>query len=90
MHPDIVRKMNEIIGLLKVIEREICAYGSMYEKKNIIRSRTPDVMNKYDELNALIAKIGSDSEINRFHTQLTEEISRVLDVTDPKEFKFPE
>jgi len=88
MHPDVIRKMNEIIGLLKVIEREISAYGSTYEKKNVVRSRTPDVMKKYDELNALIAQKGSDAETNRYHAQINDEISRVLDVKDPMDFKF--
>ena len=89
MHQDIVRKMNEIIGLLKVIEREISAYGSMYEKKNVVRSRTPDVIKKFDELNALITKLGVDPETNLFHAKITDEISRVLDVKDPNDFKYP-
>ena len=82
--------MNELIGILKVIERELASYGSMYEKKNVLRSRTPDVMKKYDELNALIAKLGTNVETNKFHAEISNEISRVLEVKDPMDFKYPQ
>ena len=89
MHPEIIRKMNEIIGRIKVIDREISAYGSMYEKKNVARSRTPDIMKKFGELGKIIAEKGADAQTNKYYTELTNEITRVLNVKDPMEFKFP-
>ena len=88
MHPDIINKMNEIIGMLKVIEREISIYGSTYEKKAVVRSRTPEIMKRYQDLNKLLAAKGIDDETNKYYQQLTNEISRVLHVTDIMNFKY--
>ena len=88
MHPDTVKKMNEIIGMLKVIEREISIYGSMYEKKAVVRSRTPEIMKRYEELNKMLNEKGIDEETNKYYRELTSEISRVLHVTDIMNFTY--
>ncbi len=89
MDAEIIKKMNEVIGLLKVIERELASYGTYEQRKHIAEQRTPDILMKYRELNDLIATKGPDEIANKLHKQLTEEISKVLEVKEPmKESKY--
>ena len=57
MHSEIVKKMNEIIGLMKVIERELAGYSLFEEKQHVALQRKNDVYNKIEELKELIVQV---------------------------------
>ena len=89
MHSEIVKKMNEIIGLMKVIERELAGYSLFEEKQHVALQRKNDVYNKIEELKELIVQKGSDELTNKYYKQLNQEVSRILDIKEPiKENRF--
>ncbi|MBS3175338.1 hypothetical protein J4440_05635 [Candidatus Woesearchaeota archaeon] len=89
MHSEIVKKMNEIIGLMKVIERELAGYSLFEEKQHVALQRKNDVYNKIEELKELIVQKGSDELTNKYYKELNQEVSRILDIKEPiKENRF--
>jgi len=88
MHPDIVKKLNEIIGILKMAEREISGYSNYTEKKSAASRSAHEVEEKHNQLLLLIQKHGSDETVNKYYRQLTQEVSRILDIKEPPKSDF--
>jgi len=86
MHPEIVKKMNEIIAILKLVERETFTYGDINDKKIVTGRRFPEVQNKILELDILIASYGTDENIERYRKQLLDESDRVLNIRETLNF----
>lgn len=87
MHPEIVKKMNEIIAILKIIERETAGYGSINDRMSIGNQRAPEVKAKVDQLNFLLALHGKDETSDRLYKQLIQDIDNTLDIRDPPRFR---
>lgn len=80
MDSHIVKKMNEIIGILKVIERELAGRTSVFDKQTLVNERYPAVEAKMQELGVLMSQIFSDDITIKYHQQLKEEVNRVLNI----------
>ncbi len=88
MHPEVVKKMNEVIAILKVIERETAGYGMVEQRRMIANQRAPEVKQKVDDLNFLIALHGRDETSDRYFKQLIDNINNTLDIRDYPKSRF--
>ncbi len=75
--------MNEIIGIIKMVEREIVGYANYNEKKIAAARTAPEIEKKHNELLELIKKHGSDELVNKYYKQLSHDISRIIEVKEP-------
>lgn len=64
-------------------EREIAGYGNYNEKKMAASRSAAEIEAKHNELMELIQKHGSDELVNKHYKQLSQEISRILDIREP-------
>lgn len=80
MDSKIVKKMNEIIGILKIIERELAGRTSLFDKQKLINERREAIETNMQELEILMAEIFSDDIAIRYYQQLKEEVNRILNV----------
>lgn len=80
MDTAIIKKMNEIIGILKVIEREIATKSITEDKQRLIAERKPAIDAKLEELERMMSSILTDAQTINYHRQLKDEVARVFDV----------
>jgi len=88
MHPDVVKKMNETIALLKLIERETAILGDINDKRIVTSRRSSEVQNKILELDIIIASNGTDENTEKFRKQIVDEADRVLNIREAQKFDF--
>lgn len=88
MDSRIVKKMNEIIGALKVIERELDSKSSMADKQGLISQRKPIVEQKMMELEEMMRNIMADAQTINNHKRLKDEVSRILSVNSFSKTRF--
>lgn len=89
MDARIVKKMNEIIGALKVIERELASKSSTADKQGLISQRKLVIEQKMMELAEMMTNIMADAQTINLHKRLKDEVSRILSVNSfPKKRVF--
>ncbi len=78
MDGKIVKKMNEIIGLMKLIERELAARASNSDRKKLLIDRKLQLDSKMEELDELMATTLSDASTINYHRQIKEEVDKLM------------
>lgn len=84
----VVKKMNEVIAALKVVDRELASRSSMADKQKLIDERKPAIEQKMIELETLLGEVSIDPQTERYYRQLKEELNKVLTVTIYPKSKF--
>ncbi len=89
MDSRIVKKMNEIIGALKIIERELANQSITEEKQRLMIARKPLIEQKMMELEEMMATIMADAQTINLHKRLKDEVAKTLSVSYfPKTGRF--
>lgn len=88
MDSRIIKKMNEIIGALKVVERELDSKSSMADKQGLISQRKPVIEQKMMELEEMMTNIMADAQTINYHKRLKDEVSRILSVNSFPKTRF--
>ena len=81
MDSKIVKKMNEVIGFIKLVEREVSARASSEDRKKLLLDRKVQLDSKMEELDELMATTLSDGATINYHRQIKEEIDKLMDPT---------
>lgn len=78
MDSKIVKKMNEIIGFMKLIEREMLGRASAEDRIKLLLDRKKDLDLRLEELDEMMAVTLTDAQTIKFHSQVKEEVNKLM------------
>lgn len=84
MDNKILKKMNEVIGFMKLIERELMGRASLNDRAKLLQERKIDLDKKLEELDEIMATTLSDAQAINYHKKIREEADKLMNSIDVK------